>query len=90
MVWNNRNLTQADAQEKINDYRTQRDAGNTTVPEHVTSAIAEARDTVQDGLAEDRYQRAYGDSAPPVDWWEDDDGKSSYLFDHPDEPKKGY
>ena len=74
------------AQKEINRYRDSRDAGNTPSNFHtILGAVEEARDIVQDNLAEDRYQAAYGDAGrSPRDDWGDDDGKRDYLFDHPE------
>jgi|694.fasta_scaffold46699_5 hypothetical protein len=53
------------------------------------SDVVKNRHGIVDGIAEERYQRAWNVTSPREEWG-NDDGRNSYLFDHPDDPPRGY
>ena len=92
-------LSPTDAQDFINIYRDSRDNNVTggftpkwAMEKTMKRVVEDARETNWDNVAEDRYQRNYGDAGKsPREIWADGDGKRTYLYDHPDEYKtKGY
>jgi hypothetical protein len=85
-------LSATDAQDIINIYRDSRDNNVTggftpkwAMEKTMKNVVNEARDSNWDNIAEDRYQRNYGDAGnSPRDSRGEDDGKRAYLFDHPE------
>jgi hypothetical protein len=68
--------TPEEAQTALNTYRSQRDAGkNPSV-----GLIGSAAESYRTDRRNEKMENKYGSV----------DGREDYLFDHPDEPKKGY
>jgi hypothetical protein len=49
-----------DGQKEIDEYRTQRDSGNTEVPQRIKDAVVEARDMTQDSIADRKHKEYWG------------------------------
>ncbi len=52
--------TMEDGQKEIDEYRTQRDSGNTEVPQRIKDAVVEARDMTQDSIADRKHKEYWG------------------------------